>query len=182
MLRIRIRWIRKFLGLLDPVPDLLVRGTDPENSYCFVTSFLLVIFEIWCKWPSISFLLVFWRSVTKTAGSGSICQRHGSADPDPYQTVMDPQYWLFMTGSVTGCLTVRFRRPGIGCFRTWKLFWFSAGSVHKRLPCQRTLVNGKSEKNCGANASMFYQWARESESGSVVRVRNKKVTSPVRYR
>jgi hypothetical protein len=30
----------------------------------------------------------------KIAGSGSICQRHGSADPDPYQNVMDPQHWL----------------------------------------------------------------------------------------
>jgi hypothetical protein len=26
----------------------------------------------------------------KIAGSGSISQRHGSADPDPYQNVMDP--------------------------------------------------------------------------------------------
>jgi hypothetical protein len=26
-------------------------------------------------------------------GSGSICQRHGSADPDPHQNVMDPQHW-----------------------------------------------------------------------------------------
>ncbi len=27
--------------------------------------------------------------------SGSICQRHGSADsdPDPHQNVMDPQHW-----------------------------------------------------------------------------------------
>jgi hypothetical protein len=26
--------------------------------------------------------------------SGSISQRHGSADPDPHQNVMDPQHWL----------------------------------------------------------------------------------------
>ncbi len=25
--------------------------------------------------------------------SGSISQRHGSADPDPHQNVMDPQHW-----------------------------------------------------------------------------------------
>jgi hypothetical protein len=52
VLRIRIRRIRMFLGLLDP--DLLVRGTDPDrdpdlsssknskknlDSYCFVNSF-----------------------------------------------------------------------------------------------------------------------------------------------
>ncbi len=31
VLRIRIRiWIRIFLGLLDPVPDTLVRGMDPD--------------------------------------------------------------------------------------------------------------------------------------------------------
>jgi hypothetical protein len=28
--------------------------------------------------------------MTKIEGSGSICQRHGSADPDPPQNVMDP--------------------------------------------------------------------------------------------
>jgi hypothetical protein len=26
--------------------------------------------------------------------SGSISQRHGSADPDPHQNVMDPQHWV----------------------------------------------------------------------------------------
>ncbi len=32
--------------------------------------------------------------MTKTAGSGSISQRHGSPDPDPHQNVMDPEHWL----------------------------------------------------------------------------------------
>jgi hypothetical protein len=32
--------------------------------------------------------------MTKIAGSGSISQRHRSADPDPPQNVMDPQHWL----------------------------------------------------------------------------------------
>jgi hypothetical protein len=38
--------------------------------------------------------------MTKIEGSGSyfgsrsISQRHGSADPDPHQNVMDPQHWL----------------------------------------------------------------------------------------
>jgi hypothetical protein len=33
--------------------------------------------------------------MTKIAGSGSISQRHGSADPDPDppKNVMDPQHW-----------------------------------------------------------------------------------------
>ncbi len=43
------------------------------------------------------FWLAFWRSRTKLAGSGDGCgsigQRQGSADPDPYQNVMDPQHW-----------------------------------------------------------------------------------------
>ncbi len=41
--------------------------------------------------------------MTKIAGSGSISQRHGSADPDPHQNVMDPQHWftyLFTCGVV----------------------------------------------------------------------------------
>ncbi len=35
-----------------------------------------------------------WRSLTKIAGSGSVSQRYGSADQDPYQNVTDPQHWL----------------------------------------------------------------------------------------
>jgi hypothetical protein len=33
--------------------------------------------------------------MTKIAGSGSISQRHGFADPDPgpHQNVMDPEHW-----------------------------------------------------------------------------------------
>jgi hypothetical protein len=30
------------------------------------------------------------------SASGSISQRHGSADPDPNQNVMDPQHWTVM--------------------------------------------------------------------------------------
>ncbi len=35
---------------------------------------------------------MFWRSLTKIAGSWSISQRYGSADPDPCQNFMDPQH------------------------------------------------------------------------------------------
>jgi hypothetical protein len=40
------------------------------------------------------FLLASWRLMTKIlgSGSGSISQRHGSADPDPHQNVMDPEH------------------------------------------------------------------------------------------
>jgi hypothetical protein len=31
----------------------------------------------------------------KIAESGSISQKHGSADPDPPQNVMDPQHCIF---------------------------------------------------------------------------------------
>jgi hypothetical protein len=43
--------------------------------------------------------------MTKKAGSGSesgsvsISQRHGSADPDPHQHVMDPEYWAISSNS-----------------------------------------------------------------------------------
>ncbi len=39
-----------------------------------------------------------WRSMTKIAGSGSISQKHGSADPDPdpQQNVIDPEHWFAM--------------------------------------------------------------------------------------
>jgi hypothetical protein len=39
--------------------------------------------------------------MTKIAGSGSISQRHGSADPDPHQNVIDPQHWLQCVRPVT---------------------------------------------------------------------------------
>ncbi len=53
----------------------------------------------------ISFLLASWRLMTKIAGSGSISQIHGSADPDPYQNS-----WIRNTdsgiGSHTPCFTL----------------------------------------------------------------------------
>jgi hypothetical protein len=40
------------------------------------------------------FFVCVWKVVTKMegSGSGSISQRHGSADPDQHQNVMDPQH------------------------------------------------------------------------------------------
>ncbi len=73
---------------------------------CFVTSFDFLSSKNDVNAPSksykqknfvkILFLLAPWRSMTKITGSGSISQRHGSADldPDPYQDVMDPQHWF----------------------------------------------------------------------------------------
>jgi hypothetical protein len=56
--------------------------------------------------------------MTKIAGpgSGSICQRSGSADPDPdpdpQQNVMDPQHWfaLNMTGVAEWVLNVELQQ------------------------------------------------------------------------
>jgi hypothetical protein len=41
VLRIRIRRIRMFLGLLDPESDPLVRGMDPDPSYLQANILLL---------------------------------------------------------------------------------------------------------------------------------------------
>ncbi len=58
----------------------------------FVTFFFFLSLKN--DWNVPCFLLASWRSMRKIAGSGSISQRHESADPDPYQNVIDPQHWL----------------------------------------------------------------------------------------
>ncbi len=40
----------------------------------------------------IFFFLASGRSLTKRAGSGSVSQRYGSPDPDPYQNITDPEH------------------------------------------------------------------------------------------
>jgi hypothetical protein len=52
--------------------------------------------------------------MTKIAGSGSISQRHGSADPDPDppQNVMDPQHCLEQIPTLE-MVWVRSERRGI---------------------------------------------------------------------
>ncbi len=84
------------------------------DSYYFVTPFDFLSLKNDVNVPSksnrqkklcykICFLLASWRSMTKIAGSGSrsgsgsISQKHGSADPDPPQNVMDPQQWFIYT-------------------------------------------------------------------------------------
>ncbi len=72
------------------------------DSYCFVTSLWLLMFEKWCKYifkkyrnQQLIFLMSL-RSLPKIArsASGSICQTYISVDPDPHQNFMDPQHWL----------------------------------------------------------------------------------------
>ncbi len=94
-----------------------------------MTSSWLFIFEEWCKctlkkyWAKKTFGLASWRSLAKRAGSGarsgSVNQRCGSADPDPYNMsrirntcsnalwltiiVVDP-YWLPRTENYVPCV------------------------------------------------------------------------------
>ncbi len=99
--------IRKFLGLLDPDadPSIIKQNKNMKknlDSYCFVIFYLLKYVNVHSKSNKqkkcFFFKLVFCWSMTKTAGSGSESgsnsQRHGSADPDSHQNVMDPQHWL----------------------------------------------------------------------------------------
>ncbi len=75
---------------------------------------------------NVSFLLAFWKSMMKIAGSGSasgsgsecgsICQRHGSADPDPHQNVMDPQH----------CFKVRWKDS-----KSTNVMWRGAYSLYQ---------------------------------------------------
>jgi hypothetical protein len=69
--------------------------------------------------------------VTKIEGSGSesgsISQRHGSADPDPPQNVMDPQHWFMV------CITALHRTVQLwstGEAATIK-FLFSQDTIHQ---------------------------------------------------
>ncbi len=72
-----------FLGLLDPDPDPLVRSMDPDPS---------ITKQNIKKNLNSDFYLIR----IPGSASGSISQRHGSADPDPdadpHQNVMDPQH------------------------------------------------------------------------------------------
>ncbi len=78
------------------------------SAYYFVTSFLLFIYEHWLKgtfkkkqakkrWKKFIFswhLVSHWRKKQDPeSGSESESQWYGSAIPDPYQHVTDPQHW-----------------------------------------------------------------------------------------
>jgi hypothetical protein len=98
-IRIWIRW-SKVQVLVWILLSASKNSKTNLDSYCFVTSLWLFNLEKWCKCAfkkqknleKNSFLLGSWRSRTNIAGSRSIGQRHWSADPDPYQNVMDPQH------------------------------------------------------------------------------------------
>ncbi len=51
------------------------------------------------------------KGVDSGVGSGSICQRYGSGDPDPHLNVTDPQHWSSMRKILElACLTTCERR------------------------------------------------------------------------
>jgi hypothetical protein len=107
-----------FLGLPDPDP-LVVSGMDPDPSIILLSSsknskktliptvceffWTFLSLKYYVNVPSKSrktfFLLIFVLKVNDKrtgseykSGSGSISQRHGSADPDPHQNFMDPEH------------------------------------------------------------------------------------------
>ncbi len=102
-------WIRMFLGL--PDPDPYVRGMDPNLSvasknskknlhfYCIVT--LLVSLKNYVIVASKSSKQKNYRTKIARSGTGSVSQRYGSADPDPYQNFTDPQHSLLHIGTVS---------------------------------------------------------------------------------
>ncbi len=62
-----------------------------------------------------------WRWLAKIPGSGSVSQRYGSADPDPYQNIMDPQHWserIGLTSMMHGRMLV-----SENSYWKWPTFW-----------------------------------------------------------
>jgi hypothetical protein len=70
------------------------------------------------------------------SGSGSISQRHGSADPDPHQNVMDPEHWFlgklpeYSTVPVTVSVTWLLLKPLVVQAIVFKLFTVHSSSVY----------------------------------------------------
>ncbi len=68
-------------------------------------------------WKKINFLLASFQPPTKKGGSGSelgsVSQWYGSAEPDPYQYVKDPQHWFL--GICWGNLVrlIKTQKPGL---------------------------------------------------------------------
>jgi hypothetical protein len=56
------------------------------------------------------FLFASWRTRRAWSGSGSVSQRYGSEDPDPYQyiNVTDPEHWFLVTEQGLGIKFLQF--------------------------------------------------------------------------
>ncbi len=114
-----------------PDPDPLVRGTDLDPSIMkqkyyekpeflllcdFLLTFYLLKNDVYVTLKSNKpkkNLLAFRRPLTKRAGSvsGSVRQKYGSEDPDPYQ-------WHGSGTPVAGAFTIAFGSPLIICSMT----------------------------------------------------------------
>jgi hypothetical protein len=90
-----------FLGIADPYPDPLVTSSAPAPDQAKDPSiikkkpcFLLFcnFFVTFCSVPDPQPDLDPYVFGHPGSASGSVNQRYGSEDPDPYQNVTDPQY------------------------------------------------------------------------------------------
>ncbi len=113
-IRNRIRRINMFLGPLDQHPKSVSQRYRSGSFYhqAKIVRKTLIPTVLWLLYDFLSlkndvnvpvtsnkqktnFLLTSWRSL-KIEGSGSISQRYGSPDPDPYQNFMDTQHWCII--------------------------------------------------------------------------------------
>ncbi len=76
-----------FLGLLDPDQAKKVRKT-------LIPTVLGLLFEFLSLKNDVNVPFLMTTLAGSASGSGSISQRHGSADPDPDTHQMDPQHWF----------------------------------------------------------------------------------------
>ncbi len=143
-----------------------------------MTFLWLFIFEEWCECTFKSnkqkylgkfffFLLPSWRSLTKRAGSGTVSQRYGSAEPDPdqYQNVTD-LCWTY--AAIIACyFIVYFNFPSV-----LEIFWlmifiyFIHIYLIKRSPYERGVSN--LEKGEGTSSTVQYfsthrLWSRSND-------------------
>ena len=81
---------------------LLSSSKKNLDSYCFLTFYEFISLKndvnIALKSYKQRTFKTKKRSLTKIArsGSGSVSQRYGFANPDPYQNVTDPQHWILL--------------------------------------------------------------------------------------
>ncbi len=90
ILRIRMFWATTQVRILMSSNKKRKKNLD---FYCFVTSLWLFICEEWCKCTSVPDPHPDSEDPYVFRPPGSVNQRYGSEDPDPYQNVTDAQHW-----------------------------------------------------------------------------------------
>ncbi len=127
----------------------------------------------------ISFLLASWRSVTKIAESesGSISQRHGSADPDPdpHQDLMDPKHWK-KVGSGFGTIIsdpdpqhfcLKYLNRAVQRWICWRGCWRCAVARQPPTPCWPRLASPRGS----LPSSSLYRYVTNFKSALQIRIR-----------